>query len=748
MATIRGTASSDLLTGGSGADRLEGLGGEDTLIGGAGNDTLDGGGDYRDRLLGGSGDDTYLTGHIFSRGIVEAENGGIDTVFASGTSFSLASLSHVENLTLLGTKHYHGWGNSKDNVIIGNVGDNTLDGYDGNDKLAGGFGRDELDGGAGNDFLDGGVGGDSMAGGDGDDTYIVDIIPDVSHTVSNWDSRHSNREYTAATGNFDVIAFDFDSDTVADTVRVTYDEPYSDAENHSFSVEFSTRTLGVPFSPGIYADAEGDLGLRISVDGLFVGGDRGSFTVLDVKFGPSLKVKRLLVDFMNGGEGDLEVTGTLRIKSMAGDTISEQLDGGTDTVWSTVSYLLPPNVENLLLGGDAINGIGNAAGNAITGNALDNALEGHDGADTLVGGRGDDTLAGGDGADRLDGGKGNDVYVVGPGDTLVDRGGTDTVIASFSYTLRSAYENLTLAAVGNINGTGNSGDNVIIGNEASIGWSSGDNQLFGKGGDDTIYGVGGQDTLDGGDGDDLLTGGRGGDFLIGGAGNDTLDGGEGFDVARYADDMTGIVVVGGVAVGASIGTDHLLSIEGVLGGQGDDILAGAEEATFLDGSHGDDSLSGGGGNDTLVGGFGNDTLAGGSGIDTLEADEGDDHLVISNDDFLYVFGGSGVDTLALDGPGFDLDLTAVDDAWTAGIEVMDLNAANGLHKLTLSLTDLLYLSDTDSLTVEGGAADSVEVTTGEWTDGGIARDYHVYRLGAAELKINTAITSIAITLDI
>jgi len=42
----------------------------------------------------------------------------------------------------------------------------------------------------------------------------------------------------------------------------------------------------------------------------------------------------------------------------------------------------------------------------------------------------------------------------------------------------------------------------------------------------------------------------------------------------------------------------------------------------------------------------------------------------------------------------------------------------------------------------------IEVTTGEWTDGSIVGDYHVYTLGAADLKINIAITNVQITLDV
>jgi hypothetical protein len=152
--------------------------------------------------------------------------------------------------------------------------------------------------------------------------------------------------------------------------------------------------------------------------------------------------------------------------------------------------------------------------------------------------------------------------------------------------------------------------------------------------------------------------------------------------------------------------------------------------------------------DVFVGGHGDDTMAGNGGADIFRGGEGDDRIVVGNAGFFDLDGGLGTDTLALADTGFELDLTAIADSKTTGLEIVDLNAAMGAHVLTLSLTDLLNLSDTsNTLTVEGGGSDSVEVTTGEWTDQGVDGDYHVYHLGAAELKIHTSITNVDITLD-
>jgi VCBS repeat-containing protein len=125
----------------------------------------------------------------------------------------------------------------------------------------------------------------------------------------------------------------------------------------------------------------------------------------------------------------------------SGDTVVEAADGGTDTVVSSVSYSLAPDVENLYLVGDEdLIGIGNELGNQLVGNNGDNLLFGNEAEDYLSGNAGDDMLDsdggddvvdGGAGNDQLIGGSGNDTYLFGEGygtDTAVDEGGTDRVV--------------------------------------------------------------------------------------------------------------------------------------------------------------------------------------------------------------------------------------------------------------------------------------------------------------------------------
>ncbi|MFN5990459.1 MAG: hypothetical protein ACK47Q_13650, partial [Dolichospermum sp.] len=106
------------------------------------------------------------------------------------------------------------------------------------------------------------------------------------------------------------------------------------------------------------------------------------------------------------------------------DIITENLNEGTDTVYSSVTYTLTPNTENLTLQGTtAINGTGNELNNNIPGNAA---------ANILTGGLGNDTLTGNAGADTFMGGLGNASLYLGS-DTAGDNvhyvlgDGTDTV---------------------------------------------------------------------------------------------------------------------------------------------------------------------------------------------------------------------------------------------------------------------------------------------------------------------------------
>lgn len=76
----------------------------------------------------------------------------------------------------------------------------------------------------------------------------------------------------------------------------------------------------------------------------------------------------------------------------SGDVVMEDSGAGTDTVFSSVSYTLGSNVENLTLldGAGSITATGNTADNVIVGNTSSNYINGGFGNDTLTGGVGVD----------------------------------------------------------------------------------------------------------------------------------------------------------------------------------------------------------------------------------------------------------------------------------------------------------------------------------------------------------------------
>ena len=102
------------------------------------------------------------------------------------------------------------------------------------------------------------------------------------------------------------------------------------------------------------------------------------------------------------------------------------------------------------------------------------------------------------------------------------RGGRDTVRSSVDHTLAQNVEALVLTGKRPIDGSGNDGDNTLVGNNAA-------NRLLGGAGSDVLSGQNGGDVLRGGSGHDRLKGGGGNDILDGGTGRDTMDGGAGAD---------------------------------------------------------------------------------------------------------------------------------------------------------------------------------------------------------------------------
>lgn len=100
--------------------------------------------------------------------------------------------------------------------------------------------------------------------------------------------------------------------------------------------------------------------------------------------------------------------------SRATTKVIEAAGGGYDTVYASVDYTLPDNVEKLVLTGSATRGTSNAVGGTLIANARGDTLIGGAGTDTLIGGTGNDRLVAGSGTSTLTGGGGADTFVFGP----------------------------------------------------------------------------------------------------------------------------------------------------------------------------------------------------------------------------------------------------------------------------------------------------------------------------------------------
>ena len=546
------------------------------------------------------------------------------------------------------------------------------------------------------------MGEDSLAGGDGNDTYIVDDSGDQVTEL-------------AANGT--------------DTVK--------SAVNFILGAELENLTLTDTAVSGT-----GNILANI-ITGNAVG------NTLDGAAG---------ADSLLGGDGN-----DTYIVDDIGDKVTEVAANGTDTVKSSVNFILGAELENLTLTGTAISGTGNTLGNIIIGNASANTLDGAAGADSLTGGEGNDTYIVDSTSDV--------VTETGVGD--VDEIQTTANLAD----LDANIENLTLLTGATI-GIGNTLANIITGNAVA-------NTLDGGVGADSLSGGGGNDTYivdDLGDkvtelaasGTDIvqsavnfvlgaelenltltgaaisgtgntlaniITGNAIGNTLDGAAGADSLLGGDGDDtyvVDDLGDKVTELAANGADTVKSSVNfvlgaeLENLTLTGTAAAGTGNilaNIITGNASANTLDGAAGADSLLGGDGNDTYIvdnlddlvtelAGKGTDTVQSGVNFTlgaelenltltgTAAAGTGNilANIISGNASANTLDGAAGADSL-LGGDGNDTYI--VDDL---GDKVTEL-AANGTDIVKSSVSFTLG-ADIENLTLTGAAASGIGNTLG------------------------------------
>ena len=432
-------------------------------------------------------------------------------------------------------------------------------------------------------------------------------------------------------------------------------------------------------------------------------------------------------DEMYGGAGD----DRYRV-GQAGDQVTELPGMGNDSVWSQINYVLPAEVENLILSG--------AAATGGTGNALDNTLVGNNGADQLSAGAGADVLAGWLGDDALDGGAGDDAYLYNAGDGLdriADSAGNDTVCFGAGFNASNVVARLgpvdgqqvlmvrLLDAAGLETGKGvdiatlsgvpvietfRFADGTSIATAALMAMSAGTHTLEGTKNDDTVTGDNRDDAINGGNGDDTLFGRAGSDTLYGGIGRDVLVGEAGSDkLYGEQDDDELYGSVGDDGLDGGNGADLLLGGVGsdtLLGGNDADRLDGGADADVMEGGNGDDRLWAGDGDDHLTGGDGADLLAAGAGQDAIDAGIGIDAVVAgAGDDGVdsgngadFVDAGSGNDHIAT-GSGADFVAGGQgDDTVDTGLDadVVAFNKGDGADTLAMGV------DQRDTISLGGG----------------------------------------------
>jgi Ca2+-binding RTX toxin-like protein len=660
---LRAGGANDTLIGAGGNDVLKGGGGNDVLDGGAGIDTAD----YSDKTTS----------------VAVALNGA---VAASVTVGGVAedTVRNIENL-------------------IGGSGDDVLTGDSLANRLEGGAGDDVLKGGGDADVLDGGIGIDTADYSDkttsvtvtlnGAAATSVKVNGVVEDTVRNIENLIGGTGDDVLTG--DSLANRLEGGAGDDILTGGGGKDVLDGGAGIDTADYSDKTTSVVIA------LSGATPVSVKVNGVT------EDTISNI-------------ENLIGGAGDDTLTGDRNANFFRGGLGADVLNGGagidtadySDKTASVIVTLNDATATDVTVGGiveDSIrnieNVIGGSGNDVLTGDSLANRLEGGAGDDILTGGGGKDVLDGGIGIDTAD-------YSDKTASVAVTLNGA----AATSVKVNGVVED-TLSNIENL--IGGSGNDVLTGDSLA-------NRLEGGAGDDILTGGGGKDVLDGGtgidtadysdkttsvvvvlsgatsvsvkvngvnedtirnienliggSGNDTLTGDQNANFFRGGLGADVLNGGAGIDTADYSDKAESVAVTlnGATASSVMVGglvEDSIRNIENVIGGAGNDVLAGDSLVNRLEGGAGNDVLRGGGGADVLDGGTGIDTadysdrtnsvvatLAGATPVVVTVKGVAEDTL--SNIENLI--GGSGNDVLTGDSLANRLEGGAGDDILTGG----------------------------------------------------------------------------------
>ncbi len=619
-------------------------------------------------------------------------------------------------------------------TINANGGDDLVRGLEGDDWLYGGTGNDTLDGGSGNDLLSGGDGVDVVDLSAAAEAVTVDLgsgtmrVPAAfgADTLSGIEGAigGSGNDSLTGTAAANWIAGGAGDDVILGGGGNDSIDGGDGWDRLSF--EGATAALSVDLSQ-IKAQPVGG-GTVILVQGIEeLAGGAGNDSLTGTA-GANRIEGAAGDDMLNGGDGaDTLVGGAgndVYLLGDAGDVVQEDAGGGLDRIRSTRSMTLWANVEELeLIGLNAQAGTGNTLDNLIVGNGIGNLMSGLSGRDTLDGKAGADTLLGGEGDDLFIVSASGDVVA---GEVIGGEEGQDelrfaaTTAGTLVLTAGTAVERVVIGT--GLAATAVSSGTLALGVDASA-----------VAGALTLAGNAGANALTGTAFDDSIDGGAGNDTLAGGAGDDVLSGGTGLDIASYAAATEAVTLSLALSQGqqaGNLGTDRLLSIEGIIGGAGNDRLTGDGNAN---------ALTGGAGNDTLDGGAGNDSLIGGSGSDAASYASAGAAVVVNLglSGAAQATGGAGSDTLLL-----IEDLVGSDyaDALTGNGGANRIAGGAGADTVTGgTAADTLLGDGGDDLFIVASAAD---VVAGEIIDGGEGQDEVRFAAAAAGLLVLTSGTAV------
>jgi len=623
-------------------------------------------------------------------------------------------------------------GNS--DVILAGAGNDTIQAGDGLDFVFGGDGIDDIEGENGDDVLSGGNDGDTIKGGAGADEIWGDEGDDFLTGGSGNDAIFGG-------GGIDTVVY---QGTLANyrvtvtssqiTVRAIVGDEGTDILN---GIEF------IQFSDQVFDPYNGNLPPLFSPSSDYVD-----------------------FEFITGGVYDFE---SLYYGLEGNDEVylPKTLEAAQDAGYDPTAIFDAGPGDDVVIGGSLY--------------------------DWIKGGDGNDLINGGPGADRMEGGLGNDIYyadvrsVSGSGDLIVEAldAGIDTVISTDTFSLKSNIENLTLVGTAEINGTGNTLNNIINGNDAknSLNGGDGNDQVFGNGGDDTLRGGTGNDIVDGGSGTDTVVFAGpinsynityvAGVFTV--VDLDIADGDDGTDqlynveFLRFSDATYTVTAPGSLFSEGADTIDFNQVTAGsytpgtqYFGYGGDDTVylanteaaaaaAGYDRTQAFDGGRGDDHIYGGVLNDWIKGGEGNDILDGGAGEDRMEGGLGDDTYYVD----VTTSGTTGDLVVEKTDEGIDTVISSVTHTLKSNVENLTLTGSADLSGFGNTLSNIIngnagknsLKGDLGNDTLKGWDGDD-NLTGGagnDYIDGGLGRDtalfgglmsdYSITVLGAGRVEV-------------